>query len=74
MGKTWSLGAFPRVLASEGGPINNASVVAGSYGFGRFAAIARLIEENARQGNRRALDLLVEQYEAHLAKVQVAFK
>lgn len=48
--------------------------VAGSYGFGRFAAIARLIEENARQGNRRALDLLVEQYEAHLAKVQVAFK
>jgi HPt (histidine-containing phosphotransfer) domain-containing protein len=43
--------------------------VSGSYGFLRLAAIARLIEDNARRGNRQALHLLVAQYDEHLAQV-----
>ena len=48
--------------------------VAGSYGFVRLAAIARLIEETAKQGNRHGLYLLVEQYEAHLSSVEIRFE
>ena len=46
----------------------------GSYGFVRIATIARLIELNAKRGNRAALHLLIAQYEEHVARVEVAFE
>jgi histidine phosphotransfer protein HptB len=48
--------------------------VSGSYGFVRTAAIAKTIEDKARQGNRAALYLLVEEYERHLEAIEVVFK
>lgn len=46
--------------------------VAGSYGFVRVAAIARLIEDKAKLGDRTALHWLVEQYASYISNVQVA--
>lgn len=48
--------------------------VSGSYGFVRIAAIARLIEDAAKRGNRAALHVLVAQYGEHVARVEVAFE
>jgi HPt (histidine-containing phosphotransfer) domain-containing protein len=48
--------------------------VAGSYGFARLAAIAKLIEDNAKRGNRKALDLLVAQYDEHLGQLRLQFE
>lgn len=48
--------------------------VAGSYGFIRIAAIARLIEQGAKQRNRPALHTLLERYAHEIASVRVAFE
>jgi HPt (histidine-containing phosphotransfer) domain-containing protein len=48
--------------------------VSGSYGFVRIATIARLIEDNAKSGNRAALHVLIEQYHQHVAQVELAFE
>ena len=48
--------------------------VSGSYGFARTAAIAKTIEDKARQGNRAALYVLVEEYARHVEAIEVVFK
>ena len=48
--------------------------VSGSYGFVRIATIARLIEDNARRGNRAALHALVAQYDEHVSRMELAFE
>ena len=47
--------------------------VSGSFGFVRTAAIAKTIEDKARQGNRAALHLLVEEYARHVEVIDVVF-
>lgn len=48
--------------------------VSGSYGFLRTAAIAKLIEDNAKRGNRAALHALIAQYEDQLSRTEVTFE
>jgi len=48
--------------------------VAGSFGFVRTAAIAKTIEDKARQRNRAALYTLVEEYARHVAAIEVVCK
>jgi HPt (histidine-containing phosphotransfer) domain-containing protein len=48
--------------------------VSGSYGFVRTAAIAKTIEDKARQANRAALYVLVEEYARHVEAIEIVFK